>query len=141
MIALQSYSGEVLSFGRCFNWLIFSIDRMEKLILKMKRRRKKRRREVGRKRMRMKEKVRKNLLMKMKRMLLQIVTLILNLTMKVKKKLQGMGNRRNTKQMKMNHRMLRKQIQEWKLPNQSFPIHLLVSKELIQRSLLPAGGF
>lgn len=112
-VAMQSDSGELLSLDRCFNWLVFSIDRMEKSILKMKRRRKKirrkkRRRKVGRKIMRMKEKVRKNLLMKMRRMLLQIVTLILNLTMRAKKKLQGTGNRRNTKQMKMNHRMLRK---------------------------------
>lgn len=110
MIALHGVSGEVLSRYQCFNWLIFSTNRMEKLILKMKRRGKKTRRKkrkVGRKIMRMKKKVRKNLLMKMRRMVLQIATLILNLTLRVKKKLQGIKNKRNTRQKRMNHRVWR----------------------------------
>lgn len=63
------------------------------------------RRKVGRKITKMKKKVKKNLLMKMRRMLLQIATQILNLTLRAKKKLQGIKNRKNTRQMKMNHRM------------------------------------
>lgn len=83
---------------------------MEKLILKMKRRRKetrrkRKKRKVRRKIMRVKKKVRKSLLMKMRRMVLQIATPILNLTLRVKKKLQGIKNRRNMRQMKMNRRM------------------------------------
>lgn len=108
MIALNGDSGEVLSLYQCSNWLTFSAYRMEKLILKMRRKRKNKRRKkrkMGRKTMRMKKKVRKNLT-KMKRMLPQIATLILNLTLRVKK-LQGIQNRRNTKQMKMHHRMWR----------------------------------
>lgn len=109
MIVLHGDSGKVLSLYQCFNWVIFSTSWMEKLILKMKRRRRKTRkkRKVRKKIMRVKKKVRRNLLMKMRRMVLQIATLILNLTLRVKKKLQGIKNRRNPRQMKMNHRMWR----------------------------------
>jgi len=100
MIDLHGDSGEVLSVYQCFNWVISSTNRMEKLMLKRRRRKKTRRkrkkRKMGGKLKRMKKKARKNPLMKMRRTVLQIATLILNLTLRVKKKLQRIKNRRNT---------------------------------------------